>query len=94
MDLQHQIKIFKIISILEGLSFLILLLIAMPLKYIYHMDIYVRVVGMVHGVLFITYILGALLLFKQLNWKLKTLSIIILCSVIPLGPFYIEKKYL
>ncbi|SDS53042.1 integral membrane protein [Gillisia sp. Hel1_33_143] len=94
MDLQHQIKIFKIISILEGLSFLILLLIAMPLKYIYHMDIYVRVVGMAHGVLFITYILGALLLFKQLNWKLKTLSIIILCSVIPLGPFYIEKKYL
>jgi len=94
MDLQNQIKFFKLISILEGISFLLLLLIAMPIKYIYQIDIYVRIVGMAHGVLFITYILGALLLFNQLNWNKKTLLIIILCSVVPLGPFYVEKKYL
>jgi len=94
MDLQHQIKIFKIISILEGTSFLLLLLIAMPIKYIYHIDIYVRIVGMAHGVLFISYILGAIILFNQLNWSKKTLFIIVICSVLPLGPFYAEKKYL
>lgn len=94
MDLQNQIKIFKVISILEGISFLLLLLIAMPLKYIYHIDIYVRIVGMAHGVLFITYILGAIWMFNQLNWNKRTLLIIMLCSVVPLGPFYMEKKYL
>ncbi len=94
MDLQNQIKLFKIISILEGTSFLVLLLIAMPIKYIYHIDIYVRVVGMAHGVLFISYILGAFILYNQLKWSTKTLLTIMVCSVIPLGPFYAEKKYL
>lgn len=94
MSLQNQVKIFKWISIFEGISFLVLLLIAMPLKYIWDAPEMVQTVGMAHGLLFVAYILGALFLFKPLGWNLKTLMIICVSSVLPLGPFYVEKKYL
>lgn len=94
MTLENRVKIFKWISILEGTSFLVLLLIAMPLKYIWNAPEMVEVTGMFHGILFIAYILGAFLLYKPLQWNGKTLMLICVSSVLPLGPFYVEKKYL
>jgi integral membrane protein len=88
------IKTFKIISVLEALSFLILLGIAMPLKYMAGIPEPVSIFGMFHGILFILYILGAFIMKKKINWPLQTLLIVILCSVLPFGPFYIERKYL
>ena len=89
-----QIKIFKAISTLEAISFLVLLLVAMPLKYFFDQPEMVRIVGMAHGILFVIYVIGAYWMYEKLNWSLKTLGISILCSVLPLGPFYIERKYL
>lgn len=94
MTLDQQVKIFKWVSILEGTSFLVLLLIAMPLKYIWDSPYMVEVTGMFHGILFILYILGALWLYKALQWNFKILFIVCMSSVLPLGPFYVEKKYL
>lgn len=94
MNLENQVRAFKWISILEGISFLVLLLIAMPLKYIWQAPEMVQIVGMAHGILFVVYILGALLLYKSLGWTFKTLMIVCVSSVLPLGPFYVEKKYL
>lgn len=94
MDKTKSIKIFKIISTLEAISFLVLLLIAMPLKYIWDMPSMVRIVGMAHGVLFVLYVFGAYYMYEKLNWNIKQLLIVILCSVLPLGPFYVERKYL
>tara|TARA_R100000935_G_scaffold8302_7_gene17492 strand:+ start:119930 stop:120250 length:321 start_codon:yes stop_codon:yes gene_type:complete len=88
------IKTFKIISTLEAISFLVLLCIAMPLKYIWDMPEMVRIVGMAHGILFIAYIIGAYLMKEKLNWSWGTLAIVMLCSVLPFGPFYAERKYL
>ena len=92
MDLST--KSFKIISVLEALSFLILLGIAMPLKYMAGIPEPVSIFGMAHGILFILYILGALVMKKKKNWPLQTLLIVILCSILPFGPFYVERKYL
>lgn len=94
MKKSTQIKTFKFISTLEAVSFLLLLLIAMPLKYIWDMPKMVEIVGMAHGVLFIAYVFGAYWMYEKLNWPLKTLFVAILCSVLPLGPFYVERKYL
>ena len=88
------IKSFKTIATLEGLSLLALLLFAMPMKYIFNNPIYVKNIGMAHGVLFITYILFAILVKFQLKWNLKIFLIVCLASIIPFGTFYIEKKYL
>ena len=87
-------KSFKIISALEAISFLVLLGIAMPLKYIWDMPEMVRIVGMAHGVLFILYIIGAYFMKEKLNWSWGTFGIVMICSVLPLGPFYAERKYL
>jgi integral membrane protein len=87
------IKLFKIISTLEALSFLTLLGIAMPLKYMAGISEPVSIIGMAHGILFILYILGAFVMKKKKNWSLQTLLIVILCSILPFGPFYVERKY-
>lgn len=94
MSLESQVKLFKWISILEGISFLLLLFIAMPLKYLYEMPEMVKQVGMAHGILFVAYVLGGVLLFKPMDWSLKQMGVILGCSVLPFGPFYVEKKYL
>ncbi len=54
----------------------------------------VQVVGMAHGVLFIIYLIGAYFMYEKLNWPIKTLLIVMACSVLPFGPFYAERKYL
>jgi len=92
--MDKQIKIFKLISTFEAISFLVLLGIAMPLKYVLDMPEAVRYVGMAHGILFVLYIGGAYYLYEKLNWSFKTFAIVSLCSVLPFGPFYAERKYL
>ncbi len=79
---------------MEAISFLVLLGIAMPLKYIWDMPEMVQVVGMAHGILFMLYIAGAWLMKEKLNWNWTTFFIAVACSVLPFGPFYIERKYL
>ncbi|GHC51625.1 DUF3817 domain-containing protein [Ulvibacter litoralis] len=92
--MEKTIKTFKIISTLEAISFLVLLGIAMPLKYIWNLPEMVRIVGMAHGVLFLLYVAGAVYVSQLLNWSIKKLVIAVLCSVLPFGPFYVEKNYL
>lgn len=92
--MDNSIKVFRLISVLEAISFLVLLLIAMPLKYIWDMPEMVRIVGMAHGVLFVLYVIGAYWMYEKLNWSFKVFMIVILCSILPLGPFYADNKYL
>ena len=86
-------NIFRLIAILEGLSY-ILLLIATPIKYLFGNEQYVKALGMPHGILFILYIFFAILIQKKLNWNNKYLIIVILASIVPFGTFYIDYKYL
>jgi len=88
------LKTFRVISLLEALSFVILLLVAMPIKYILGNPELVRIVGMAHGILFVLYIISALLFKNKLNWSNQILVVVILCSIIPLGPLYVDRKYL
>jgi integral membrane protein len=91
---KRSVQVFKIIGVLEAISFLVLLFVAMPAKYFFGEPKAVEVVGMAHGILFVLYIIGTYLMYEILNWRLKTAGIFALCSIIPFGPFYAEKKYL
>ncbi|MGH2665582.1 DUF3817 domain-containing protein [Flavobacterium sp.] len=90
------IKIFKVTAILEGISYLVLfsnMLFIKPTNF----ELYKKLlfpIGMSHGLLFIGYILLAILLKNAQNWKFKSFAEILAASVIPFGTFYIEKKYL
>lgn len=85
---------FKWIARAEGISFLVLLFVAMPLKYIWDNPSLVRSVGMIHGVLFVAYVAWAIFVKEIKQWDFKTLGVVILGSILPFGTFYIEKKYL
>ncbi len=87
-------KIFRVIAFLEGLSYLLLLFIATPIKYFAEDPQYVKLLGMPHGMLFIGYVILALLLKSSYKWNNKTFLIVLLASIIPFGTFYIDKKYL
>jgi len=69
-----------------------LLFIAMPLKYIWDNPYLVQKVGMAHGVLFIAYIVIAILIKNELKWSNKTLFLACVASIIPFGTFVVEKK--
>tara|TARA_B100002049_G_C15875910_1_gene289525 strand:- start:191 stop:472 length:282 start_codon:yes stop_codon:yes gene_type:complete len=88
------IKAFQIISILEGVSLLLILFVSMPLKYIFDMPEANQVIGMAHGILFLVYVVMAILVKSELNWNFKTLLIVLACSIIPFGTFWMDRKYL
>ena len=88
------VRQFKIVAILEGISFLVLLGIAMPLKYIFDLPATTHVVGMAHGILFIVYVIMVVLIRKQLDWNLKTTALALTASVLPFGPFVVDRKLL
>ena len=85
--------IFRIIAALEGVSY-ILLILAMPIKYLLHNEQYVKALGMPHGILFLLYIGLAVILQKKMNWNNTSLIIIMMASVVPFGAFYVDYKYL
>ena len=88
------IPTFRIVAFLEGLSYILLLFIATPIKYFADDPQYVRMLGMPHGILFMAYVVIAVLISKDMKWSSKTLWIVLLASVIPFGTFYIDKKIL
>lgn len=88
------LKNFKIIALLEGISYLILLGVGTPLKHFTGNDIIVKAFGMPHGVLFVTYVIFAFMLKSEMKWNTKEFLIILVCSVLPFGTFYADKKYL
>lgn len=90
------LKLFKIVAVLEGISYLVLFGNMLIVKH-QNFDLYKTLlfpIGMAHGVLFIGYIILSIMLKIEENWDWKKFFIIAIASVIPFGTFYIEKKYL
>lgn len=85
------LSVFKIVSLLEGISYILLLFVAVPIKYIQGNPEYVKLLGMPHGLLFVAYIILAIMLKYELEWKNKNFIIICLLSVLPLGTFFVNK---
>lgn len=88
------LNIFRITALLEGVSYILLLFIATPIKYLLDDPQYVKLLGMPHGVLFMAYVVMAFMHKAELNWNGKQLAEVLLASIIPFGTFYIDSKYL
>lgn len=85
---------FRILGYLEGISFLVLMGIAMPLKYFFQQPMAVRIVGSLHGLLFVLYCGLALILYFRDKWPLKQLLLCWVLSCLPFGTFWFDRKYL
>lgn len=86
--------IFRITALLEGVSYILLLFIATPIKYILEDPQYVKLLGMPHGLLFVAYVAFAFMLKKDFDWNTKQFAMVLLASIVPFGTFYIDRKYL
>ena len=81
---------FRIVAFWEGISFLLLLLVAMPLKYGFGIDMAVRIVGMAHGALFLGYCVTLALAARRLGARRSLLAFVL--SVVPGGTFWLEAR--
>lgn len=87
-----QIRVFRMIALAEGISFLFLLFIAMPMKYFMGMPEVVRVVGSIHGLLFIFYVGQLARVHFAQRWPFTFSLYALLASVIPFGTFMLDKQ--
>lgn len=88
------INIYRLTAFLEGVSYILLLFIAVPIKYLLNETLFVKILGMPHGILFILYILFSIIAKIKYNWNFRKFLVISIASLVPFGTFYIDKKYL
>ncbi|MGB0429039.1 MAG: DUF3817 domain-containing protein [Bacteroidia bacterium] len=84
---------FRWIALLEGISFIILLFIAMPLKYVFEIPQAVSLVGMAHGVLFVGYMVFLYMVWREEKWKFTKAVLGFIVSLLPFGTFWFDKKH-
>ena len=90
--LKSRIGRLRLLSLIEGMSLLILLFIAMPLKYWLHMPVFVKIVGSIHGGLFLLFVFMIIAAAIEFRWKFTTTLVLLISSIVPFGCFYADKK--
>lgn len=80
------------IGMIEGISFLLLLGVAMPLKYLAGLPLAVKVVGWAHGLLFMVFLLALWRARQSARWPLRSVVIVFLAALLPFGPFLIDGR--
>ena len=88
----HSIRTLRILGNVEGVSYLLLLGIAMPMKYFYGMPLAVKIVGMAHGVLFLAYCLLLAVQMKKHGWKFSFVLYLFIATLLPFGTFVTDQK--
>ena len=83
------IKIFRFVAFLEGISYILLLFIAVPIKYLLNDPTYVKLLGMPHGILFIGYIILSVIGKNNFKWSYLEFFIVTAASLIPLSLIHI-----
>ena len=86
------IRQLRIVGIVEGISFLLLLGVAMPLKYFAGLPKAVSVVGMVHGVLFVLYVFAVAHAWITARWPVRRALALLLASLVPFGTFLTDPR--
>ncbi|MEX2512388.1 MAG: DUF3817 domain-containing protein [Cyclobacteriaceae bacterium] len=86
------LKRFRFISLTEGVSMVVLVFLAMPLKWIFDLPDMVTYVGWIHGILFILYMLVLFPTSRKLKWTFQNTLFGLIASVLPFGPFLFDRK--
>lgn len=83
---------FRGVGLIEGISYLLLLFIAMPLKYFAGMPIFVKILGMAHGVLFVMFMVMLLVVWIQHRWSFLRVVGAVIASLLPFGTFVLDAR--
>jgi len=90
--INESVRKFGLINTIEGYSYIILVFIAMPMKYLMDIPIAVKVVGMIHGVLFIIFLYLGVKAWISAKWPLSQTVIFFIASLLPFGTFVTKNK--
>jgi integral membrane protein len=86
------LSFLRVIGNIEGISYLLLLGLAMPLKYMAGMPMAVKVMGSIHGALFVAFIYALFRVWVSEKWSIGKVAMAFIASLIPFGTFYLDKK--
>jgi integral membrane protein len=86
------LSIFRKVAVAEGISYLLLLFVAMPLKYFANMPLAVKYTGWAHGLLFVLYAAFLIMAWMEQKWKFGKVVLIFLASLLPFMPFVVDRK--
>ena len=85
----------RVIAILEGISLLVLVFVSVPMKYIFDNPAGSKIIGPIHGALFLLFVFNTLSVGVEQGWKFKTTTWkVLLACMVPFGTFYIDSKIL
>ncbi len=90
--LNTQIGRLRIVGFIEGVSLLVILFITMPLKYFFDQPGANRIIGMIHGLLFILYVFYVIQSKIEYRWSFKKMMLALIASIIPFGTFWADAK--
>jgi integral membrane protein len=82
----------RTVGIAEGISFLLLLGVAMPLKYLAGIPLAVKIAGWIHGLLFIIFIVVLMRVRQEHAWPAKKVAGAMLAALLPFGTFVLDAK--
>jgi integral membrane protein len=88
--IMNTLRQLRFVAFLEGSSFLVLLFVAMPLKYVAGLPLAVRIVGSVHGLLFLVFLVVLYRAARQRRWPLRRAALAFVSSIVPFGTFVFD----
>jgi integral membrane protein len=83
---------FRKVAIWEGISWILLLFVAVPVKYGLGNPILVKIVGPIHGILFTAYVIFLIQAAMEYDWPLKKSALAFVASLLPFGPFLFDRR--
>ena len=92
MSIENYLRAYRIAAWVTGIGLVILVFIAMPLKYFFGHPLLTSIVGMAHGFLYMAYIVITLLLAERCRWRPIDALVILACGTIPLASFFAERR--
>ena len=90
--MKNSVSFLRSVGLLEAVSYLLLLFIAMPLKYAWDMPLAVRIVGSAHGALFVLFCIALWRVLMTTNWPFSRAALVFIASLLPFVPFFIDRR--
>lgn len=90
--MKNPVSFLRSVGLLEAVSYLLLLFIAMPLKYAWDMPLAVRIVGSAHGALFVLFCIALWRVLMTTNWPFSRAVLVFIASLLPFVPFFIDRR--
>ncbi len=90
--MKNPVSLLRLVSLAEGVSYVVLLGIAMPLKYGANMPGAVKIVGSIHGALFVVFCVALLRAMLGARWPISRAALVFLASLVPLAAFWMDRR--